>query len=724
MGQVSSRGGALCATTHHSKEFTEFDVGEQPTIGVDMQGGDGGVQATEAVEARGLHNVQVQQVSSDDLQEVLDSHAQRVSMADLDILDLEDVRWTRWFVKHFWPHFGNMMARIVKERIEPQFDRELEKFGVAGKPFKGIKFTKFNLGNQLPEIGPVKAYRKSHQDYFGIEVDCEVHLDCEPEIELLVPLGNVTLGIRKLYFSSMVSIIMKPFTDQIPIVGGLSCFLLNRPKMDFEFLGTMSNANGSILHRVIRNIVLEQISKVLVLPNRMHINLIKEWQLGIDLVTLRCPRPEGIMVVRALSAENLMAGDVSVSEMFERAKSMLAWRTAEGGSEAADPYCTVRVGSQTLRTPTVQNTTKPVWPKEGSVGEFFVYNLRQECFVEVVDDDFGFTSNDVLAKSEDLIVGDLLSKPEHELTLVEEGKPKGAPPATVKLAVQYFSLGRAESIEDFTGHTERHDCPSQALLAVQIHGIRPIGHGQIIGDAVGMTIRCHHRSQSGEILATSTTKPARLRSTNVQLDGVDPTSAKFVRNLRAMQPHLSNEDIARLAEVQVSTVESILDMHELMPLSFDVGIYHFVQDVHTDVCVLELMSAKRGFTKPEVVSVLEMPMADLLNAPDYKSSGSYTFDEMAGNGASSAAASSGRRISGSAANGSRGSGFFSRMVTGSFVTSGDAKKAEDTKAASGSNLQEPVAPNPLFEVFLRYELLAMSPSSRREGFAYTNRKEA
>ncbi|CAK0810337.1 unnamed protein product, partial [Prorocentrum cordatum] len=169
--------------------------------------------------------------------------------------------------------------------------------------------------------------------------------------------------------------------------------------------------------------------------------------------TVPAPRRwRGVVRVCVGSASHLPSGDPSLTDMMRRiSRTRQGRRGSCEESTAADPYCTMQVGSQTFRTATVPKTTNPRWSPGTATGDFFVYSPRQLMHLDVYDDDFGFTHDDFLG-SATLEVGDLLSTRQHTLVLDQQRGP----------SINRLRSHRTLSLSAHSGATDAHDPGEQA----------------------------------------------------------------------------------------------------------------------------------------------------------------------------------------------------------------------------------------------------------------------
>jgi len=543
-----------------------------------------------------------------------------------DEIHVTHLEWIDWLVRQLWPNMEACIQKIVKEKVEPQMEVQLrKKLGAFASHFEGhdgdkrlCKFKTVNLGKHVPKVGPIHAYRKNTRDAAGIECDCGIELDCHPTIELEI--CGVMLGVKRLKFAGVASAVMTPLVDSIPVVGGIQAFLLNRPTLEFELSGHLEMLNGlSVIKTTMAEVILDNVGKALVLPNRIHINLIKDFRLDLDVVSLSHPLPEMIVRVHVKRARNLPGADYQLTDVKNFFTKQHQDKQHSGGS-TSDPFCKVTLGNQVLRTETMQKTLDPDWPIT-AVGDFFVHSDKQHLTFEVFDDDYGYSGNDLLGSvTQDLFTAG--SSSSHTLKLdTSDGDGKFEvedldPAPTLDYELQWFipttpvaqdfrrASGRRTSHNDAIG---QNSLGAQALLSVKIYGIRPMGAATQISDAEGMVARVTCGA------TTQLSKKARLRRQHMEFEGITPQVLKIVRNLRTLHPSLTDDQIAEAAEVEPSIVKSVLAMNEMCPVQMDAGFFFLAEDVNDGEVEVQFLEPKKENQKPRAVVSQKFQLSELLD---------------------------------------------------------------------------------------------------------------
>uniref|UniRef100_A0A3Q3NIK6 Extended synaptotagmin-3 n=1 Tax=Labrus bergylta TaxID=56723 RepID=A0A3Q3NIK6_9LABR len=224
--------------------------------------------------------------------------------------DVEKVNWLNKVLEQAWPFFGMYMEKLLKENIQPAVR-------LSSAALKVFTFTKIHFGHIPLRITGMRAY--TH------EVD------------------------HREVLKGTMRVILEPLIGQAPLVGGVTFFFIRRPTLEINWTG-MTNLLDSPAFRLVGTIM-DTISSMMVLPNRMCIPLIE--QVKVD--QMRFPLPRGVVRVHLIGARDLVAKDTFMMGLV-KGKS--------------DPYATVRVGNLHFKTKTVKENLHPTW---NEVHEFVVH---------------------------------------------------------------------------------------------------------------------------------------------------------------------------------------------------------------------------------------------------------------------------------------------------------------------------------------------------------------
>ncbi|CAK1599925.1 unnamed protein product [Parnassius mnemosyne] len=246
--------------------------------------------------------------------------------------DIERAEWLNRILLQVWPNVNHYAKTILKESIEPAVAESL-----ANYKLNGFKFERVILGTIAPRVGGVKVYDKNlSRDEIIMDVDLFYAGDCD----ISFVLQRIRGGIKDLQIHGMARIVMKPLITKLPLVGGLQVFFLNNPSIDFNLVGAADVLDMPGFSDVLRRCIVEQVARIMVLPNKLPIKLSDE----VPTVDLRMPEPEGVLRIHLVQAQNLMKKDVS---MIGKGKS--------------DPYAIITVGALQWKTKHIDNDVNPRW---------------------------------------------------------------------------------------------------------------------------------------------------------------------------------------------------------------------------------------------------------------------------------------------------------------------------------------------------------------------------
>ncbi|ERL90322.1 hypothetical protein D910_07671 [Dendroctonus ponderosae] len=211
--------------------------------------------------------------------------------------DIERAEWLNRIMNQLWPSVNLYVKQIVRDSIQPALKENLEKFKLFG-----FKFERIILGTVPFRIGGVKVYDKNiDRNEIVMDLDIFYAGDCD----ITFHLSGLKGGIR-----------------------------------DFQIYDYQCRNLAVIFSDILRRIVIETVSNLMVLPNKFPIKLSEE----VEAIDLKNPEPEGVLRVHVVEAKHLMKKDISVL-----------------GKGKSDPYAVVTVGAQSFKTKVIDNTVDPKW---------------------------------------------------------------------------------------------------------------------------------------------------------------------------------------------------------------------------------------------------------------------------------------------------------------------------------------------------------------------------
>ncbi|KAJ1372931.1 hypothetical protein KIN20_035243 [Parelaphostrongylus tenuis] len=268
--------------------------------------------------------------------------------------DTERVEWLNKVIHQLWPYIGEYSKIFLTDFILPQIRTQMPGM------FKNFKFTKMDMGDIPCRVGGIKVYT-TNVGKDRIIVDMEVAY--AGDADFTVSCCGFTGGMNNLQFSGKLRAVLKPLLPYPPMVGGVAGSFLEMPKIDFSLTGMGEMVELPGLMNAIRSVVNSQVAAICVLPNEIIVPLAP----NVDVTKLFLPEPDGVIRLKIIEAKNLENRDIS---FIRKGKS--------------DPYCEIQVGSQFLKTRTIDNNLNPVWNEyfEAVVDQAHGQKLRIELFDE------------------------------------------------------------------------------------------------------------------------------------------------------------------------------------------------------------------------------------------------------------------------------------------------------------------------------------------------------
>nr|XP_006815868.1 PREDICTED: extended synaptotagmin-2-A-like [Saccoglossus kowalevskii] len=225
--------------------------------------------------------------------------------------DVERAEWLNKIVKRIWPYLDDYVENILKNTVEPSIRESV--------PSLSFKFVKIDLGNKPLRIGGVKVYtERTKRDEIIMDLDIFYAGDCDMEVSV----SKFKAGIEDIQLHGTLRVVMNPLVSVTPLIGGMTIYFLNMPEFDFNMTNLANILDIPGVSGSLRNIIEDQLSNFLVLPNRLVIPMIK----NLEVIRLKFPMPQGVLRICVKEAKDLMRKDMAV---FSKGSS--------------DPYCVLHV---------------------------------------------------------------------------------------------------------------------------------------------------------------------------------------------------------------------------------------------------------------------------------------------------------------------------------------------------------------------------------------------
>eukprot|EP01061_Rhynchopus_euleeides_P007705 TRINITY_DN16779_c0_g2_i1.p1 TRINITY_DN16779_c0_g2~~TRINITY_DN16779_c0_g2_i1.p1 ORF type:complete len:1538 (+),score=695.46 TRINITY_DN16779_c0_g2_i1:168-4616(+) len=331
----------------------------------------------------------------------------------------EGLEWMTAMLEVLWPSIRNYCETTFRESLQDMTSQFVEWYGMT------CQLEEFKLGESSPGFGPISA-RKVHgidgKPDGGIEISLGITYRSDMILKMKTSGGDI--GIRNLDFLGTLFIWLRPFVDDMPLVGGVEMAFVNPPTLELDWTGfTGKTLELAGLKGKVRGYINDFLGSWMLVPNMITIPMHPK----VDVAKLKCPPPEGIMRLHILGAVNLPGTD---------------W----GGG--IDPYIEVRVGAQTYKSKKVKNSACPEW---NETHDFLVYNQEQWVSINVYESDV--IGNDLIGSVLHLPVNRLCKRHIAEVPLTKDGLPlvgeddegDEAPPCRLRLRAEWVAIRDDES---------------------------------------------------------------------------------------------------------------------------------------------------------------------------------------------------------------------------------------------------------------------------------------
>uniref|UniRef100_A0A671Y793 Extended synaptotagmin 1 n=1 Tax=Sparus aurata TaxID=8175 RepID=A0A671Y793_SPAAU len=271
--------------------------------------------------------------------------------------DVEKVEWLNKVLQQVWPFVGQYLEKLLVETIAPSIR-------ASSNHLQTLSFTKVDMGTKAMKVVGIKAHTEN--DKGQVLLDLYISYVGNVEINVEVKRYFCKAGVKGIQLHGMMRVILEPLIGDVPIVGAVSMFFIQRPRLDINWTGLTNLLDIPGLNVMSDSMIMDAIASFLVLPNRLVVPLVQ----GLHVAKLRSPLPRGVVRIHLLEAQKLAAKDNYV-------KGVMAG--------LSDPYAILRVGPQTFTSKHIDNTDSPKWEE---LYEVIVHEVPgQELEVEVYDKD-------------------------------------------------------------------------------------------------------------------------------------------------------------------------------------------------------------------------------------------------------------------------------------------------------------------------------------------------
>ena len=283
--------------------------------------------------------------------------------------DFDKVNWINSIIQQLWPYINGFATSFMKNKIEPKIQDTLERKQL--KELADFQIEEVELGQSPLRVEGIKVYdtRNNTETINNVIVaDCDVVYKGESKITFSVQ--GLLAEISNIKFHGMIRIQLQPLINEIPFIGGVEVFFLEKPLLEYDMGGIGNLVDLPGISPLVRSLVDDAISSKFVWPNRMRVTLSKN-ATSMPLV------PSGALRFTLIEARNLIIQD----RYF-------------GGSGKSDPYAIISCGERkvSFKDQYVAECLNPTWNYEVTFAienpEGHKINIEVYDFDKMANDDF------------------------------------------------------------------------------------------------------------------------------------------------------------------------------------------------------------------------------------------------------------------------------------------------------------------------------------------------
>lgn len=303
----------------------------------------------------------------------------------------EHVSFLTEIMKQLWDYLNVAGGDMIRETMEP----------MLSEMTPAILVQKMDLGHVPIQLDNIVVHQIQKDDGV-LQFDMDMMWDGECDIQLKANyIGS--FGVRSIKLKGRLCVLLKPLTNQLPVVSAIQYAFINPPSLKLNFTGLAQMADIAVIHNSIQKVIQESMASMIVLPNRM----LYKMDLSNNFLDTYHP-PLGIAHI------TLVEGRGFVDEI----RSFRA-------PDVPDVYCLTTVGcSDEWKTSTIKNCLSPEWNESA---DFLFTDHQQLIKIAAWDEDAGALDPDDFLGDAKVSVGELLLRGRSmETELQMDGKGTGA----------------------------------------------------------------------------------------------------------------------------------------------------------------------------------------------------------------------------------------------------------------------------------------------------------
>ena len=227
----------------------------------------------------------------------------RLAQHGIDVENSEHVGFLSSIMRELWPYVDAAGSQTVQEMLEPMFAEMLP------GPLKSLKFVKLDLGAIPIQLDNVVVHKLA-DDRSSVQFDLDIIWDGECDIQLRSDYG-LQFGVKYVKLSGRMSFLLCPLKEVLPVVSAIQYSFINVPDLELDFTGLAQVADFTIVDKTIRKMILDVLSGMMVLPNRMLYKMdlandyLKTYRSPIGIVNVTAVRGRGFIVERGVITDDV-----------------------------------------------------------------------------------------------------------------------------------------------------------------------------------------------------------------------------------------------------------------------------------------------------------------------------------------------------------------------------------------------------------------------------------
>jgi Ca2+-dependent lipid-binding protein len=302
-------------------------------------------------------------------------------------------------------------------------------------PLMSCRFVRVDLGDTPITMNNIVVHPLSNGK---VQWDFDMEWDGDCDIQLQADyIGK--FGVKKLKLFGRMAIVMKPLTNELPVVSGIQYSFINLPQIDLQFTGLATVAEMSMLNDAIRGAIQGAMMSSC-LPYRRLYKMSRD----NNFLDTYVP-PRGILRLH-----------------IEQGRGFVIEKRLLAKDDIPDVYLNVTVGAALPQSPSVWRTNTvmdDLNPKWNVSKDFLLWDQSQEIIIHAWDEDEGPLDPDDDLGEAAVGVAELLLSPHRrkELPLHYKGRETGAFVTVSCEIVEWTEDLMSLEHEASNGHVKQYD---------------------------------------------------------------------------------------------------------------------------------------------------------------------------------------------------------------------------------------------------------------------------